>query len=352
MRDIRVVEWVEGSPSCVRLLDQTKLPEVEEYLDCDRVDQIVDGIRRLVVRGAPALGAVGALGVAVAMHEGDREGWDRPRLDREVLRIRAARPTAINLAVGVDRVTPLIDAGVDAIVAAALAHVAEIEGANRLLSALGADWILDRVEHRPVRVLTHCNTGSLATTSWGTGLGLVRELHARGELGLVYVNETRPLLQGSRLTSWELTQDGIDHVVQVDGAAASTILRDLADVAVIGADRIADNGDTANKIGSVGVALACADAGVPFVVAAPSTTVDPAAACGKDIEIEMRSPVEVVTFGGSAVAPAGALGFNPAFDVTPARLIDAIVTELGVVEPDGMTSMRDHVAANVTGSSR
>ena len=202
-----------------------------------------------------------------------------------------------------------------------------------------------------MRVLTHCNTGSLATTSWGTGLGLVRELYVRGALGLVYVDETRPLLQGSRLTSWELTQDGIEHVVQVDGAAASTILRGLADVAIVGADRIADNGDTANKIGSVGVALACADAGIPFVVAAPSTTVDPATAIGEGIEIEMRPSVEVVTFAGSATAPAGSRGFNPAFDVTPARLIDAIVTEFGVVEPDALTSMRDHITARVSSAS-
>lgn len=342
---------MEAPRSCLRLLDQTKLPEVEEYVDCDRVDQIVDAIQRLVVRGAPALGAVGALGVAVALHEGERDGWDRARLEHEVVRIRNARPTAVNLAGGVDRVTPLIDEGVDAIVAEALAHVAEDEAANRQLSALGADWILERVRHRPVRVLTHCNSGSLATTAWGTGLGLIRELHVRGELGLVYVDETRPLLQGSRLTSWELTQDGIEHVVQVDGAAASTILRGLADVAVVGADRIADNGDTANKIGSVGVALACAHAGIPFVVAAPLTTVDPATASGDGIEIEMRDAAEVVTLGGSVIAPAGAHGFNPAFDVTPARLIDAIVTELGVVEPDDMTSMRDHVTANVSGTS-
>jgi len=342
---------VAAPRSCLRLLDQTKLPEFEKYVDCDRVDQIVDAIQRLVVRGAPALGAVGALGVAVAMYEGERHCWDRARLDHEILRVRDARPTAANLAVGVERVKPLIDDGVDAVVAEALAYVAEDEWANRRLSALGADWILDRVGHRPVRVLTHCNTGSLATTSWGTGLGLVRELHVRGELGLVYVDETRPLLQGSRLTSWELTQDGIEHVVQVDGAAASTILRGLADVAIVGADRIADNGDTANKIGSVGVALACADAGIPFVVAAPSTTVDSATATGEGIEIEMRSSTEVVAFGGSATAPAGSRGFNPAFDITPARLINAIVTELGVVEPHAVSSMRDHFARRASSAS-
>lgn len=346
--DIRAVQWVDGPRPALRLLDQTKLPEAEEYIDCERVDQVVDSIRRLVVRGAPALGAVGALGVAVAMLDGEAEQWDRARLETEITRIREARPTAVNLAAGIDRVAPLIADGVGAVVTAALALIAENDAANCRLSALGVEWILGRVDHRPVRVLTHCNTGSLATTGWGTALGLVRELHARGALGMVYVNETRPLLQGSRLTSFELTRDGIEHVVQVDSAAASTILRGFADVAIVGADRIADNGDTANKIGSVGVALACAEAGIPFVVAAPSTTVDPTAASGDAIEIEIRPGAEVVCFAGMATAPAGSQGFNPAFDVTPARLISAIVTEHGVVEPNSRISMRDHLAVSAS----
>src|SRR5690606_13418316 len=163
--------------------------------------------------------------------------------------------------------------------------------------------------------VTHCNTGALATSAWGTAYGIIHELHDRSRLGLVYADETRPLLQGSRLTSWELTQDGIEHVVQVDGAAASTILRGLVDVAIIGADRITANGDTANKVGSVALALACARAGIPFVVAAPASTVDVATATGDDIEIEMRNPEEVVNFGDRRTAPVGAGGFNPAFDV-------------------------------------
>ncbi|MDA2987436.1 MAG: S-methyl-5-thioribose-1-phosphate isomerase [Actinomycetota bacterium] len=330
MSEIRAVRWDAHS---IVLIDQTKLPAVETAMECATVDQLVDAIVRLVVRGAPALGAVGGYGVALAMIQGERDGWDSTRLNAEIDRIRNARPTAVNLAWGVDRVRPLVSDGVDAVLAEAQRIADEDEAANRELSRKGADWILANTTRRPLRVLTHCNTGSLATTAWGTALGIVRELHGRGEIEMVYADETRPLLQGSRLTSWELTQDGIPHVVQVDGAAASTLLRGLVDVAIIGADRIARNGDTANKIGSVGVALGCSAAEVPFVVAAPSSTVDLSTASGESIEIELRDGAEVTEFHAESVAPEGAKGFNPAFDVTPAQYISAIVTEQGVVEP-------------------
>jgi len=267
------------------------------------------------------------------MRQGEREGWERGDLDQAIDRIRDARPTAVNLAWGVDRVRPFVDSGIDAVLVEAERIAIEDEEANRELSRKGADWILANTTQRPLRILTHCNTGALATTAWGTALGIIRELHERDEVEVVHADETRPLLQGSRLTSWELMHDGIPHVVQADSAAASTILRGLIDVAIIGADRIARNGDTANKIGSVGVALACADAGIPFVVAAPSSTVDLSTASGEDIEIELRDGNELTTFAGERVAPEAARGYNPAFDVTPARLISAIVTEHGVVEP-------------------
>lgn len=330
---VRAVDWVDGPVPAVRLLDQTQLPFAEVMLKAATVDALVDAIARLAVRGAPALGAVGALGVVVAAAQGLREGWDDTRLQQEVRRIRDARPTAVNLAWGVDRVLPLLPGGPEAVLAEAKQVLVEDEAANRRLSALGVDWLLERTGERPLRVLTHCNTGSLATTAWGTALGIVRELAARDLLQLVHVDETRPLLQGSRLTAWELRADGLEHVVQVDAAAASTILRGLVNVAVIGADRIAANGDTANKIGSLGVALACADAGVPFMVAAPWSTVDLATPDGSGISIEERAEEEVLALGGVATAPAGSRGFNPAFDVTPARLIDAVATERGVAEP-------------------
>ena len=219
----------------------------------------------------------------------------------------------------------------DAALAVSLDIVAQDERVNHAIGTHGADWIQARIPGR-VRVLTHCNTGALATTAWGTALGVIRELHARGALEVVYADETRPLLQGSRLTAWELVRDGIPHLIQADGAAASTILRRLVDVAIIGADRIAANGDTANKIGSVGIALACAAAGIPFIVAAPESTVDVGTPTGDAIEIEMRGDDEVLAWGGVRVAPQESRAHNPAFDVTPARLISALVTEEGVIE--------------------
>ena len=325
---LRPIEW---TGSAIRVIDQTELPGRLVLVELERVDQLVDAIARLAVRGAPQLGAVGALGVALAMDQAAREGWSSPALERAIDRIRDARPTAVNLAWGVGRVRPLVPRGREAVLAAALEIVAEDERGNRAIGRHGADWVQARVPGR-VRVLTHCNTGALATTGWGTALGVIRELHARGALEVVYVDETRPLLQGARLTAWELAQDGIPYLVQADGAAASTILRGLVDVAIVGADRIAANGDTANKIGSVGVALACADAGIPFMVAAPESTVDVRTARGDDIEIEMRGDDEVLAWSGIRVAPDGARAHNPAFDVTPARLITALVTDDGFLE--------------------
>jgi methylthioribose-1-phosphate isomerase len=317
----------------VRLLDQTLLPGTTTDRVLDTTDGLVTAIAELAVRGAPALGVAGALGVVLAMDEGEREGWDDSRVQAAVDRVRHARPTAVNLAWGVDQVRPLMDRGRDAVLVAARRVATDDEAANRELSRLGADWLLSRVDRPRMRVLTHCNTGSLATSAWGTALGVIRELHARDRLELVYVDETRPLLQGSRLTAFELAAEGIPHRVQADGAAASTILRGLVDLAVVGADRITANGDAANKIGTLGVALACRDADIPFMVAAPWSTVDLSMADGSHIEIEERPGEEVTVLGGVRLAPEGSPGFNPAFDVTPARLVDAVATERGVAEP-------------------
>ena len=330
MAEIQAVRWDEEA---LVLLDQTKLPSQEIDFVAHTVDEVVDAVDRLVVRGAPALGAVGAFGVVVAMDQGARESWTAERLSQQILRIRNARPTAVNLAWGVDRVQPFAEQGRDEVLTQAHQIVVEDTAANRKLSELGADWILQRTGASKLRVLTHCNTGALATTGWGTALGVIRELHERGALDVVYVDETRPLLQGARLTAWELEREGINYRVQADGAAASTILRGLVDFAIIGADRIARNGDSANKIGSVGVALACQAAGIPFIVAAPSSTVDLDTASGEEIEIELRDGAEVTQLAGVNIAPVGAQGFNPAFDVTPAKYISAIVTEKCVVEP-------------------
>ncbi len=330
---VRAMEWLDDPRPTIRLIDQTLLPGAERYVDVTTVDVLVAAIADLTVRGAPALGGTGALGVALAMVQAADEGWDAARLETEVDRIRDARPTAVNLAWGVSQVRAAMPLGTAEVLRRARQVVADDEAANRRLSRHGADWLLDRVDTQRVRVLTHCNAGALATCGWGTAYGIIHELHERGRLGLVYADETRPLLQGARLTSWELLQDGIEHVVQADSAAASTILRGLVDVAVIGADRIAANGDTANKVGSVALALACQRAGIPFIVAAPSSTVDLSVSRGEDIVIEERGEDEVLGFGGVRTTPPGVRGFNPAFDVTPHDLISAVVTELGIVEP-------------------
>ena len=337
------IEWDDTAGTdglgAVRLLDQTLLPGTTTFREIDRTDDLVTAIAELAVRGAPALGVTGAMGVVVAMDEGAREGWSEARVQEAVDRVRHARPTAVNLAWGVDQVRPVMAQGRDAVLAAAREVARADEAANRELSRLGADWLLERIDRPRLRVLTHCNTGSLATSAWGTGLGVVRELHARGRVELVYADETRPLLQGSRLTAFELAADGIPHLVQADGAASSTILRGLVDLAVVGADRIAANGDAANKIGTLGVALACADAGIPFMVAAPWSTVDLSMADGSGIEIEERSGEEVTVLAGTRLAPEGTQGFNPAFDVTPARLVSAVATERGVAEPRAGTDL-------------
>ena len=314
--DIRPVTWHEGA---VRIIDQTALPGQLTYLELKSVDELIAAIQRLAVRGAPALGVAGAYGVALALLSGECD---------QIPALRAARPTAVNLAAGVDRAAARIDEGFDAVLAEAHAVLNEDLTANRTLSALGADWLLTKLDRRPLRLLTHCNAGALATAGWGTALGVVRELHTRGLVEVVYVDETRPLLQGSRLTAWELARLGIPHLIQTDGAAASTIVSGHVDAAIVGADRIAANGDTANKIGTLGVALACAHAEVPFLVAAPTSTVDLDTASGAAIHVELRNESEVL----GHTAPTDSRAHNPAFDVTPAALVSALTTERGVVE--------------------
>ncbi|WP_235489028.1 S-methyl-5-thioribose-1-phosphate isomerase, partial [Frankia sp. AvcI1] len=258
----RPLVWTGTS---LRLLDQTALPAALVHLEVDDPDELVAAIRRLAVRGAPALGVAGAFGVALALRRAERDGWEPGRLDAALGRLRGARPTALALAAGVDAAAACIPDGLAAVLAVAERLAAEDEAANRAIGRHGADGVLARTTRRPLRVLTHCNTGSLATAGWGTALGVIRELHARGAVEVVHVDETRPLLQGSRLTAWELARAGIDCRIQADGAAAGAILRGLVDVALVGADRIAANGDVANKVGTVGIALACAYADIPFV---------------------------------------------------------------------------------------
>ena len=328
---VRTIDWVDDH---IVLLDQTRLPREECQLHVRTMDELVDAISRLAIRGAPALGAAGALGVMLAVQEGRRSDWDDAMLQHAIARLRAARPTAVNLARGVDRVLARLPDGADAVRNEALRVLADDGTVNRAIGDTGSRLLLELVgDADRVRVYTHCNTGALATVEWGTALGIVRALQALDRLGLVYVGETRPLLQGSRLTAWELERLGADYRIVVDGAGPGVIARGMIDAVVVGADRVTANGDVINKVGTFPLALAAARAGVPFVVAAPESTVDAETPSGDDVRIELRSPDEVLSVGATRTAPERAQGFNPAFDITPADLVTALVTERRVVRP-------------------
>ena len=315
-----VLAWRDGY---IEALDQTALPHEVRTLRIDTVDQLVRAITSLAIRGAPVLGAAGALGVALAVRQGRGEGWDAARLGAEIKRIADARPTAVNLSREVAAVAARIGEGGQAVEAAALAVLAATAAVSRQISERGAAYLVQACGGGPLRVHTHCNTGSLACLGWGTALGVIRALHADGALGHVIVDETRPLLQGARLTCWELDQLGIEHRLACDGAAPFLISQGLVDAVVVGADRIAANGDVANKIGTYGQALAARRAGIPFLVAAPESTIDEATPAGTAIPLEQRADAEITV----PAAPPGTKALNFAFDITPAELVSAIVTE-------------------------
>ena len=336
----------------LRLLDQRRLPHEEAYLDCESAAQTAEAIRGLAVRGAPLIGVAAAFGLcAEARRVAARVPEDLDvALALGAERLTSSRPTAVNLAWAVSRMRAVIAASSGAATLERIllleAEAWRIAEEDRLacleISRLGAAWLRARwsgASGNPETpaVLTHCNAGALATAGIGTALGIVRALAAGGPLAIL-ADETRPFLQGARLTAWELKEDGLDVTLLPDVAAASLIARGRVNAVVVGADRIAANGDVANKVGTYGLALACRAHGVPFVVAAPTTTVDLATPDGASIPIEERSGREVVSWtlpGGESVslAPEGVGALYPAFDVTPAALVDAIVTERGVSEP-------------------
>lgn len=314
-------EWVSGA---LETVDQRLLPGSYVTVRLSTVPEVVAAVQGLAVRGAPALGIVGAFGVALSAfaHPGDSS---LVRADASL--IARARPTAVNLGWGVARALERLADGPDAVLAEAFAVLAETARTNKVASGRAADLLQELCPGRALRVLTHCNTGRLATGAWGTAFGVLRHLAERDALDSVVATETRPLLQGARLTAWELAEVGIPYVVAVDSAAPSLIARGLVDCVVVGADRIAANGDTANKIGTYSLALAADRAGIPFLVVAPESTVDSSLSDGGGIVVEERSADEVLSFGGVLVAPEGAVALNPAFDVTPVELITAVVTE-------------------------
>ena len=330
------LRWLDlADGPAVVLLDQTRLPAEETYLTCTDVASLVDAIGRLVVRGAPLLGLAGAFGVALAAYRGEN-------VERAAAALAQARPTAVNLAWGAGRAlaayqaaqragTTVPDAerpAARAALAEARSIAAEDAAASAAIAANGLSLVPDRA-----RILTHCNTGALVSAGEGTAFAIVLAAHRAGRLARLWVDETRPLLQGARLTAYEARRAGMPYAVLPDAAAASLLAAGEVDMVITGADRVAADGSVANKIGTYGLAVLARHHGVPFVVAAPLSTVDLTAPDGTAIVVEHRTAEEVTSFAGVAVAPAGSGAYNPAFDVTPAALVTALVTERGIMHP-------------------
>jgi methylthioribose-1-phosphate isomerase len=344
---IRAVEW-EGDR--LRLIDQRILPERNENLFFERVEEVAQAITDMVVRGAPAIGITAAYGVVLAArarYRQDPEGW-RDAIRADLDHLKAARPTAVNLAWAVDKMAAVIstfteqmDPEPTLLSVARGIHMDDIE-ANHAMGRMGAALI-----EPGSGVLTHCNTGALATGGYGTALGVIRAGFADGRISRVYADETRPWLQGARLTAWELKQEDIPVTLIADSAAPFLMRQGKVRWFIVGADRIAANGDVANKIGTFAGALAAQQLGVRVMVVAPTSTLDLATPSGEEIPIEIRGAEEVARCGGRMVAPEGVEAWNPAFDVTPANLIDAIVTERGVVAAPN----REKIKALVAGDS-
>ncbi|MQY22158.1 S-methyl-5-thioribose-1-phosphate isomerase [Nocardia macrotermitis] len=331
------ISWDRGA---VVVIDQRALPGELRWLRISTVDEVIEAIATLAVRGAPAIGVTGAFGVALAAfaHEGDDAA-----VTAEARRIAAVRPTAVNLSWAVARALARLPGGARAVLAEAQALLAQDGRVNRAAAERAADLVQRVCPDRPLRVLTHCNTGRLATTSFGTALGAIRVLAAREAIESVLVDETRPLLQGARLTAWELAEAGIAHRLTIDAAAAWAMATGQVDCVLVGADRITADGAVANKIGTYALALAAARHRIPFVVVAPESTRDPGTATGAQIVVEQRAAAEITEIAGVPTAPEGTAVFNPAFDVTPPDLITAVVTENGVVYStldDGLAGAR------------
>ncbi|MFE2998571.1 S-methyl-5-thioribose-1-phosphate isomerase [Nocardia sp. NPDC059246] len=324
------IAWADGA---LVTIDQRALPHEVRELRITTVDEVIDAIKTLAVRGAPAIGVCGAFGVVIAARAATTDGVvEAGQVEAEAARIADARPTAVNLAWGVQRTLAKLPEGLQAMLDEALDMLAEDGRVNLAAATAAADLIQRLCADRPLRLLTHCNTGRLATTAWGTAIGALRVLHQRGALAEVIVDETRPLLQGARLTAWEMAEAGIPHRLTIDSAAAWAMATEQVDAVVVGADRITADGSVANKIGTYMVAIAAQHHGIPFIVVAPESTRDISTAKGSDIVVEQRAATEVTGFGGVATAPEGTKTFNPAFDVTPAELVTAVVTEFGVLE--------------------
>lgn len=336
--DTVAIRWLGHA---LQLLDQRRLPAEEHWLTIEGAAGVAQAIRDMAVRGAPAIGISAAYGVALAARGADHKTWKR-EVRTAIDQLAASRPTAVNLFWALERMGGVLDqcqSRTDAVSRLADAAVT-IHREDLAANVAMADLALEAMElDKPCSVLTHCNTGALATGGYGTALGVVRKLHKAHLLKRVYADETRPWLQGARLTAWELARDGIPVTLNADGAAAAIMARGDVKWVIVGADRIAANGDVANKIGTYGLAVLARHHKVRFMVVAPSSTVDMSLESGRDIPIEERDGDEICQLGGVRIAPESTTAFNPVFDVTPADLIDLIVTERGVVHTPEMTGM-------------
>ncbi len=329
---VRAVQWTE---TCLKLLDQRYLPGQIRYLELSTAEEVADAISHMVVRGAPAIGIAAAYGIVLAAREAyisRPEGWRQTVMDKLPL-LSHARPTAVNLQWAITRMQRLLEqdsakpAGL--LAEAQSIHLEDIE-ANRQMGRIGAAYL----QGNP-GVLTHCNTGSLATGGFGTALGVIRTAYSNGLIGTVYASETRPWLQGSRLTVWELEQDNIPVTLIADSTGAWLMQSGQLKWVIVGADRIAANGDVANKIGTYAHAVNARYHGLGFMVVAPVSTIDMHTASGRDIAIEQRGPDELLALSGRETATANSSVYNPVFDITPAGLVSVLVTERGAVEaPD------------------
>jgi len=346
--------WKNGR---LKMIDQTRLPNKLSYIHCDTIEEVWQAIKELKVRGAPAIGIAAAFGVLVAIrnHKGKDSEALIKKVDNAAAYLASARPTAVNLTWALERMR-------------SVAHTMEGRTAREIATALKKEALLIHDEDRTLcrkigehgaklirsgsTVLTHCNAGALATGGMGTALAPVFVAHARGKKVSVIADETRPLLQGARLTSWELMQAGIEATLICDNAAAKAMSEGKVDLVITGADRIVSNGDVANKIGTYGVAVLAKAHGIPFYVAAPSSTFDLSIRTGAEIPIEERHPDEVTKGFGTRTAPADVGVYNPAFDVTPARLVTSLITEKGIIRPPYRRNIASVLGGRRTSTSR
>jgi methylthioribose-1-phosphate isomerase len=339
---VKTIEWKDNR---VILIDQRLLPGKEVYRICRGYEEVADAIRTMAIRGAPAIGVAAAMGVALGCMKLPEKSFER-QFERIVLELSRTRPTAVNLFWALERMRKVYRAsrpeGVKNVKSALLREARRIHAedisANKRLGRYGAELL-----GNARRIMTHCNAGALATAGYGTALGVIRALKESGKKVEVWVNETRPLLQGARLTAWELKKEKIPATLVTDNMAGYLMRKGGVDAVVVGCDRVAANGDVANKIGTYSVAVLAKRHGIPFYVAGPTSSIDLNCPSGEQIPIEERAPEEISHMFGRPLAPKGIKTFNPAFDVTSRDLISAIITEKGVIRPPFSRSIRNHV---------